>query len=514
MSETVISTTYHRGAGLRYDLPKACIDEMRRQHTIRNAICALYRRIDRAVQVYKAMGGDGKLARKHFTAKWGNPREYRTFVALRRKLGAGSATTSELVRSYRIANERMIKDRMDGKPAEFRPKPWRGEGMLYRQIQGPDSAGGVPIEDAEAGKGPLRIERRGRHALFHVTVEANRLSIPVPNYYRDGKNRIPAGAVVTGVKVMREVVGTKPRVSVSVSYQIPAPKAATGMPIGIRLGWESLGGHWTDDTGRRRFVPGEVRVARIMAPMPLTPPPRDVARVVRHVIDPTSPSGSYVDIVLPAEWSALVERGHHVQALRDDLRDIIKPLVVAAIKTDPSLDIGVTAAKVVSWRSQKQFDRLARVWPVGYVLDEQVHRDLMERLLDISQHPKEDDEAYRARVERRRAKLAPLSTLALWRLRDRHLLFHMQENEQVYARRNDAYRKIAAWLCDQANEIVLDAPRVAEVVRRSDEDTYEARAGRVLARFASPGEFRKALENAARLRGVSVTSIDAEGDGQ
>jgi hypothetical protein len=87
---------------------------------------------------------------------------------------------------------------------------------------------------------------------------------------------------------------------------------------------------------------------------------------------------------------------------------------------------------------------------------------------------------------------------------------------QHTGRRDDAWRRVAAWLTNRFSHIVLDELnllRIASVPDLGAEDTAQARAARALRTIAAPGALRAAISNAAQRRGRTVTTVPASGKG-
>jgi hypothetical protein len=81
-------------------------------------------------------------------------------------------------------------------------------------------------------------------------------------------------------------------------------------------------------------------------------------------------------------------------------------------------------------------------------------------------------------------------------------------------RRDDAWAKIAEWLCRNTSRIIVDEWEIPPLARKpapeSDDDpsVTAARANRAL---AAPGILREKITNAARLRGVNLADHAHEG---
>lgn len=345
--------------------------------------------------------------------------------------------------------------------------PWRN---VFRIESGP--AAGLRI--AEVGRASISTNagaeasypRRPQAAVWlRVAKGSEPISVPIV-YHRP----LPDDGDVTDVRLTRFRVGAQSRLAVCVTVRLPSPAPKVGgVPVSVVLGWSAVGD-------------GAVRVARLGSPFGTLPvPPPDQPELREWLV----PGDGGVDVVVPSAVSLLWERDERIRSHRDELLDELRPLVVAAIETGAEVAnprherdevaSALTVADVVRWRSPRRFATLARLWPADH----------------------------------------PLAvTLEAWRQRDRHLWeFEAHERRQLVDRRRDAYRKVAAWLADQASEILIDAPPLAVLKRVAplgEEDTYQARAGRRQAQLGAPGDLRAAIVIAAARRGVKVIDTRTE----
>jgi hypothetical protein len=84
------------------------------------------------------------------------------------------------------------------------------------------------------------------------------------------------------------------------------------------------------------------------------------------------------------------------------------------------------------------------------------------------------------------------------------------------ARRDDAWKRVAAWLTDRFSYTVVDEFNLAALARVPDvgtENTAHARAARALRTIAAPGALRSAISNAARQRGTTIYTGPAASKG-
>ncbi len=411
-------------------------------------------------------------------------------------------TANAVAQRHDTAAKRIAEAWKSGQAAQRRFKRWDGTGTLHTQVMW---QAGKPVRSPEVLALPIspwrnvfRLETnpaagvdsadcvslaRRRRGVAFVRLEKGGEPVSIPVVVH---RPLPENGEVTDVEVTRFRIGTAYRLAVAVTVRQPNPEPPVdGVPVAVTVGWGSV----PDGAGA-------IRVARISTPM------LNVAglKVPHDLRDVLVPGDGYVDAVVPAAWRKIMERDASIRGLRDDMLDALRPHVVRALTADPSWaeTLGVKPADVERWRAARRFDWLAKQWPAGHVLDEQLHAELLGEV-----HAS------------RRAKAAGLSTLALWRLRDRHLYdYESHERDQVIARRKDAWRKVVAWVCEFAAVVRLDVPPVAETKRVPDvsrEDPEIARKGRAQAQIAAPGELAAVLRQAAKRRGIEVIDARVEG---
>lgn len=383
-------------------------------------------------------------------------------------------------RRFPAAVERVKGQRKNGQWAELKFHRFDGTGTLTTQIQR-QAADPVPTAAVLASEGgkwrnvvqfgpwtdPATIDRprgRQRHGVLRVRVSRDdHLTVRVVLH-----RMLPTDAEIKEIKVTRRRIAGQYRLSVAVAFRIPRPAEKTaGDVVDIDFGWASGG----KDVG--------LRVARIATASGTLPtPPADVADLVT--------SSDWHEVWFPAAWRDLLGRDDAIHADRDELLNEVRDRLVAALNGDPGLVemVGATGGEVSRWRSPGRFAALT----IRLRGDDASAEASNPRLDSVREHLVADLEA--------------------WRKRDRHLWeYECHERDQVIARRRDAYRKIAAWVAEAARLIViqdLDVASLRRVPSVASEDPHQQRHGRRQLHAAAPGEFRAAVENAARRRGVQV----------
>jgi len=393
-----------------------------------------------------------------------------TYAEFSQERGLYWATYNDVAAHHETALARMKQARQEGRKAELRFHRWTGEGTLAVQLQ--HQAGDpartpaliasgqgkwrnvatlTPWIDPAAWEAMPRPERQ-RLRLGELRARTGRdahLVLPVIVH-----RPVPGDAEISDVRITRRTVAGQSRISVAVTCLLPAPAPPVdGATTAVRLSWAAAGEGW-------------LRSARIASSRPLPPVPADLEPLVR-----VSPGGMAAEMHFSPGWRALLERDAGIRSYRDQMTDDLRAEVTAALEADPLLaeSLEVTPAQVARWRAPRRFVHLCSIWPRDHALAE---------------------------------------GLEAWRKRDRHLwAFECHERDQVIARRRDAYRKLAAWLCGCSRQVVLHGLDLASLKRIpcvGAEDTEQARHGRAQLQVAAPGELRGAIEAAASRLGVEV----------
>lgn len=432
---------------------------------------------------------------------------YKEFTAA----GLGWGTINDITARFRTAAARVTADHMSGKAAELRFRRFDGSGTLTVQVQR-EAGGPVPSPALLAsGEGKWRNQVQfgpwedpaeagapkgaARYGTLRLRVAADlHVTLPVVVH-----RWLPAGAEVKLVRISRLRVAGQHRLSASVTFRVPAPEPAQGIgAVSVRLSWKSAG-------------EGSLHAAHIGSSEPLAALPADLAEIMR-----VSPGRLSADLYFPPEWRAPLERGRRIDGYRDLLLEYVREAATVALKADVSLGelLGTTAAEVSRWRAQRKFVLLVRDWQ-GLLADGQTRVPLPPVPVALLADPEHPETVLACQPPPGRRGLhagrgAHEHDLECWRLRDAHLWeFRAHEIAQVLARRRDAYRKVAAWLCEGAARVVLHDLDLAELRRVpgvAQEDPERDRHGRSHAQEVAPGELAEAVRQAAMARGISVRS--------
>jgi hypothetical protein len=386
-------------------------------------------------------------------------------------------TALDVTRRYGTAAQRVISDRSNGGPAQLKFHRFDGTGTLAMIFNA--GRGGRTIERLSGPSGYLgvRVEGEGRHRalVMRITgVKQGDHSLRVPFVMH---RPIPENADISEIRVTRRRVGMDFRVSVAFTCLVPqVEKPEGGNVVGVKL-------HW------RRVDDGHVEVARVSSsgPMgPLRPPAAkgagkaspntpDIAHVVAKMPDGT------VSIRARSEWLTLLKRDESIRGMRDKDIDQLREELVAALLANPGLPpvAGMSpqelASHVAKWRSPRRF----------------------------------------AALRREPALVQAVPSLRDWFVRDRHLCqYEAHERSQVIAARDDAWRKVAAWLCDGAQTVTIDGqglegPRRKRQVGDNDLDVL-AKIGRQNMQRSAPGGLRAAIKTACARRNIQLMTARRE----
>jgi hypothetical protein len=250
---------------------------------------------------------------------------------------------------------------------------------------------------------------------------------------------------------------------VSLAARIPLPGRRPGRPVAVHTGWRAL-----ED--------GALRVAAVAGAGPV---PAGVAAtgVLRD-------HGWWQEVVIPARWRDEQGRIEKDGAARKAVFNAALAVTAGWLEVHPDADANLpSAGEVRAWRSPSRLVALGRRIAAGE------HGDSAKPLGDvIAGWEREDRRAWRNESRSRR---------------------------RLTRRRDDAWRKVAAWLCTEAGEVRVDAWEMPPLARRpapGEDDDPQAAAARANRVLAAPGELRASVRNAARLLAVPVTGAAGDDD--
>lgn len=453
-----MALVYGAGAKPSYDFPPVVLDQLRLARRLWNAIAQRHRDLDERCDAEKKAGGDHKALRKAFVEQYGRPDDAEWAKDYAKAIGLGSAVAAEVMKNVAEANARVIQRRKQGAPAELQVRDFDGTGTTYRQVK-VGSSSDVTIEEVEStGRGGLRIERSckrdhlgrptdilGDDAVFHFTVYPNTaLSVPIPDYFREQRNG--KNRIPPG-SIVTAVRASRRRngrhFSVSVSVTYWTPKPAPALDLPPLA--MSVG--WSK-------VDGAIRVARVSGVMlpPITPP-HDLLTYGWMFPDG---NGGY-DIEVPKRLLARMDATESIRAFRGQELERVRPMLA------------------------QETGRPA--WAAAARSYEKVHR----AVLGLGLPPEHD--------------------LSKWRREDAHHWdYEAGQRAQLLARRDDAWKKVAAWIASQGRPvIVFNKPAVAAIKKKKADDGFAAERGRKNIQQAGPAELVHLVKLACSLRGISVT---------
>jgi hypothetical protein len=387
------------------------------------------------------------------------------------------ATYNEVVGQHRAAVARVKARRKQGFPAEVRVRRVADTGTIVVQLprgrDDPPRTPGLLVTRAGRWRNIAQLrpwyppeawqrfsrgeQRRLARGSFRFRVgsggAAQLVEVPVIVH-----RPLPPEADVAMVRITREQVAGHFRAWISVVARVPAPPVRVAGPtVAVHLGWRSLSD-------------GALRVAVAAG---VSAPPEDLADVARH-------HGSWYEIVLPASWRAVAGQLDAIRSRRGVELDKLRDWLVAWTSAHPAPTphpVLPLPDELRGWRSPRDFAELALRLRRRYV----------------------------------RGQVAEAAQrLEAWRRKDRHLWeWEANERRQLLDRRNDAWRRVAAWLTDQAGQVLVDSWTLTSLGAVPDvaaPDEQQARAARANLRLGAPGTLRSAIENAAQARGVPVNA--------
>lgn len=264
-------------------------------------------------------------------------------------------------------------------------------------------------------------------------------------------------------------VGPDRQMHATITGQVPLPPRKQGGIVCLHTGWRVL----MDDS---------LRVAVISGAFPLPPglmqaggPQARKGKlhgVARHI-------GNYViEVIIPAGWRAEAAaldkqksaRGLELQRMLEETAAWLKEHPQPEETGLPSPD------DVMRWKAPRRLVSLGRDCASGK------HGDQVAALAEkLKAWAEEDEKAWRKEARARK---------------------------NLLDRRDDAWKKIAAWLCDSAGEIRMDKWEMTSVRRRpgpGEPDDPQAAAARANAVLAAPGELRARVQLTAGKTGVTVS---------
>jgi hypothetical protein len=305
-----------------------------------------------------------------------------------------------------------------------------------------------------------RIARTGEAVL--AVGDGRTVTIPVTI-----NRMLPADAEVLEASLTLTRLAGQHDAALNLTVKVPdrGPPARKVPPVALHAGWRQRGD-------------GSVRVGVWSSPVPL-----EVPAHLTHVLVPAD-SRRHGEIIIPAGWMDRAGYAASARSIRDTLLGPVQEKLAAWLDTCPQDEL--PGGDVRQWRSPGRFAALALRW-----------RD---------DPPRGEGSA----------EIAAL--LEDWRVRDRHIWeIESHDRDQLTRRRDDAWRKAAAWLADHTGTLVTDDSDFAALRRRGDDADDDPvlpgaaqQKARARAALAAPGRLRQLAVRAARRRGVPVREVKAD----
>lgn len=406
------------------------------------------------------------------------------------KRGLYWGTSNDVISHHQQAVARIRSARKKGEPAKLRRPRWDGTGTLTTQPQ--RAAGDPPRTPAllasNEGKwaNMLRVEpwvdprmweamsraERRRAGRGQVTMQVQ----PVASGGRVGPDEqvmiatqqhrmLPADADVALARVTRRRVGSRHTLAVSVTASLPpTPLREEGPAVAVHVGWRVRGDR-------------SLRVATWVATHDLEVP--------ANVADVVAGHGSWGEVVLPAAWRDTHEHLANIRAGRDKDLDRVKERLAGWLDDHGAVEVAgrddpLTGADVRRWRSPA---RIATLLLRGW---------------------RDDPPA---------GDVGLVEELEAWRRHDKHLWnWEANGRKKLEGRRDDAWRRVAAWLGGVARVVIVDDVPIRDLTRVPGvgvEDDAQARAARANRVVAAPGRLRELIGNAAPRHGAALVEASA-----
>lgn len=412
-------------------------------------------------------------------------------------------TSNDVIAHHNTAVGAVSAARKKGRPAALRRHRWDGSGTLTVQ---PQRATGDPprtpqllasgegkwakqlqvsphTDPAEWEQLPLAQRRRLARGAAMLQVrpvgpggrvtEGEQVQLPIMAH-----RMMPADADVVLARLTRRRVGSRHRLALSLTAKVPvlSPRQ-TGPAVAVHVGWRVRGDK-------------SLRVATWVATEPITVPAK-LAEVVRD-------HGGWGEVVLPSRWRGSHEHIAGVRAGRDKDFDRVKERLAGWLDEHgpvevPGRDQPLTGADVRRWRSPGRVARLAMDWSP----------------------PRDARHADRWRNNPPPGGVELAAELEAWRVQDKHLWdWESSRRRKLEGERDDAWRRVAAWLGDTARLVVVDDVDIRDLARVpgvGEEDEAQARAARANRVVAAPGRLRELISVAAPRHGAALVVQTAAG---
>lgn len=394
------------------------------------------------------------------------------------------ASFNMIAAQQETAMQQVIKLRTQHRPAELRFRRWDGSGTIAAQLQrqasdpprtpamlantetgrwrnvvllvpGLNEEEWAALPPCERKRAEMRIRVGGTGSESWETL---RIVLHRP---------LPADADVALVQVTVRRVPNQHHgpwpfyegsVAITVRLPDPAPRE-TGPAVAVHTGWRVL----EDEAIRVAVIAGTG--TPLGGTLTHTAPDGTSDHGIRD-------HGTWCEVVIPAGIRNLDAHARSLRSIRDREMNKIRAVIASHLADHPehkeTLDPGGT---LDLWRSPARFTAAvvaARTVMPGSLLTEKLRQ---------------------------------------WERQDLHLASwqHHERSRHVTGWRKDLYKKVAAWITENAGTIILDEwPASRRRPADEEEDTRQAERARANAHLASPGDLRHAIKVAAERRGVIV----------
>ncbi len=319
-----------------------------------------------------------------------------------------------------------------------------GHGVLYTQIQG----GMTHIEVLEKNQW-FYITGSGRKRYAWIRIDSNRRS-PIFTVVPFVMHRkLPVGAIIKGVSLVRKRCATKTQWEIQISLSGSFETDATGndLAVGIDLGW-------------RRVEDHSIR-----------------GRKVAHII---GEDGYENVLILPQTFLDRWQQVEDLQSIRDNKFNSVMLTLRDWLKTHDIPEwLSEATRHIHCWKSQQRLARLVYQWRKNRFIGDETINHLLDGSPADSRARKHDIKHWNG-----------------WRCWDKHL-YEWQENlrQKAVRWRLDLYRKFAAQLSRRYGVLLMEDVDWSKTIRRSNAEDVSNDTIKAGQRIASPGLLRELLEN-------------------
>lgn len=308
---------------------------------------------------------------------------------------------------------------------------------------------------------------------------------------------LPEDAEICEAQITIRRIGGQWTAALNLTVQLPDPEPVEGKPVAsLHVGW-------------RARPDGSARAAVWACTQPLSVPQR-----LRDIVVARD-GGRWGEVVLPGRWLDYAGRPAAVRSDRDKMFEPVRAALADWLEEHPeACDERLTPGWVRMWRTPARLAALVNRWRIdgppagcGQLVDlfaawrASGEKDLLTWLGGEQDRPAAD----------------LVALLEGWRRQDKHLWrYEGNERAQHLDLRDDAYRRVAAWLAGQVGMLVVDNTKLSAIRTRPDPADADptlpgvaADRARARAALVAPGRLRQIAVATHQQAGAAVTEVEA-----